>query len=89
MADPGQHGCALLDLAVDALAHLQEGEARLTHFPRAANLEVDGQVSALAIEFGRAGKVLNRPDLVAQEQDRQGDQEHRSADHPQQEDVRV
>ena len=47
MADAGEHRRALLDLAVDALAHLVEGDRCLAHFTSAARREV-GNRAALA-----------------------------------------
>ena len=35
VADAGQHGRALLDLPLDALAHVDEGLRRLPHLARA------------------------------------------------------
>ena len=89
VADAGQHGRALLDVRRDAVAHLQEGLRRLAHLARAARAEVVGHRPALAERVGGLGEPQDRPDLVAQEQDGDGEQDHRRADHPQQEDVRV
>ena len=40
VADAGEHGRALLDLALDAAAHLVEGDRRLAHLAGAARREV-------------------------------------------------
>ncbi len=48
-----------------------------------------GHFAALAEGLGGVGQPQDRLDLVAQEQDRDGEQQGRSADHPEQEDVRV
>ena len=84
----GQHGGALLDGALDALLHLQEGLRGAAHLARAARPEVR-RIAALAEALGRVGEPQDRPDLVAQEQDRDGEQHQRGADHPEQEDFRV
>ena len=89
VADAGQHGRALLDVVADAVAHLQERLRRLPHLARAARPEVGRNGPALAEGVGRLGKPQHGADLVAQEQDRDGQQDDRGAHHPDQEDVRV
>ena len=86
--DAGQHGGALVDGALDARLHLDEGGGRAPHLARAARAEVR-HVAALAEALDRLGEPQDRPDLVAQEQDRDGEQHQRGADHPQQEDFGV
>ena len=69
--DAGQHGGALLDRALDAPLHLDEGLRRAAHLARAARPEVR-HLAALAEALGGVGEPQDRPDLVAQEQDRDG-----------------
>ena len=73
----------------DAVAHLEEGFRGLAHLARAARAEIVGNGAALAEGVGGFREPQDRADLVAQEQDRDGQQDDRRADHPQQEDVRV
>jgi hypothetical protein len=78
-----------LDIALDAVAHLDEGVGRLTHLARAARAEIGWRGPALAEALGRLRQAQDRFDLVAQEQDRDRQQHERRSDHPQQEDLRV
>ena len=64
--DAGQHGGALLDCALDARLHFDEGERGTPHLARAARAEV-GDLAALAEALGRVGEAQDRLDLVAQE----------------------
>ena len=89
VADAGQHDGALLDIALDAVAHLDEGMRRLAHLARAARLEIGRRRPPSAETVGRLRQPQDRFDLVAQEQNRHGQQHQRGADHPQQEDLRV
>src|SRR5690606_3565948 len=89
VADARQHLGPLLDLALDTLAHLDEGEARAPDLLGAARLEIGRRGPSLAETFSGVGQVENRPDLVAKEGDRYQEQHHRSADHPKKEDVRL
>ena len=63
----GQHRGALLDRALDARLHLDEGLRRAAHLARAARPEVR-RLAALAEAFGGVGEPQDRLDLVAQEQ---------------------
>ena len=47
VADAGEHRRALLDLALDALLHVVEGDGRLAHLAGAARREI-GHGAALA-----------------------------------------
>ncbi len=67
MADARQHFGALGNMALDALAHGDEGLGGAAHFGGAIGLEV-GDGAALAEAFGGAGQPLDGPHLVAQEQ---------------------
>ena len=88
MADARQHFGALLHIAVDALAHGDEGLRRAAHFGRAVRLEI-GHRAALAERFrGTNASRSIGPHLVAQEQDRHGEQQQRRNHHPQDEDRR-
>ena len=89
MADAGEHRRALLDLALDALAHQDEGLAGAAHLVGPARAEIGRHRPALAEAFGSFGKLQDRADLVAQEGDGDGEQHQRRAAHPQKEDVRV
>ena len=86
--DAGQHGGALLDRALDARLHLDEGLRRAPHLARAARAEIR-HVAALAEAFGGVGEPQDRLDLVAQEDDGDAEQHQRGADHPEQEDFRI
>ena len=48
-----------------------------------------GRVAALAEGLGRVGEAQDRTDLIAQEDDGDGEQHQRRSDHPEQEDFRV
>ena len=74
---------------LDAVAHLQEGLCRLTHFTRTTWPEILRDRSALAEFISRFGKTKDWTDLIAQKQDRNGQQNDRGADHPEQKDVGV
>ena len=82
----GQHLGALADLADDPRPHRDECGRRLTHLPGALGFEV-GNVAALAERVRDAGEALDRPDLVAHEDRRHPQQDQRSSDRPQDEDV--
>ncbi len=86
--DASQHRGALLDGALDAGLHLDEGGRRAPHLARAARTEVR-HFAALAEALGGVGEAQDRPDLVAQKGDRDSEQHDRRAHHPQQEDVGV
>src|SRR5665648_1023390 len=73
----------------DAVAHLDEGMRRLAHLARAARLEVGRWWPSLAEALGGKGKAQDGLDLIAQEQDRHGEEHERGAKHPHQEDMRV
>jgi hypothetical protein len=80
---------ALLDLALDALAHLDEGRAGPAHLVGAARPEIARHRPPLAEAFRRLRQMQDRSDLVAQEGDGDGDEHERGADHPQEENVGV
>ena len=86
--DAGQHRGALLDRALDARFHLEEGLRGAAHFARAAGPEVR-RLAALAEAFGGVRQPQDRLDLVAQEQHRDDQQDRGGADHPEQEDLRI
>ena len=78
---------ALLEIALDAPLHLEEGMTGLAHLARAARAKLD--LAPFAKRFGRLRQAQDRPDLVAQEEDRDAKQDQRRAGHPDEEDVRV
>jgi hypothetical protein len=86
VADRGQQGRALLDMALDPVAHGQEGGRGLTHLARAVRLE-PGLDLAAPEGFRRLGQPLDGADLVADEQDRHRHQQHRRQHQPQHEDM--
>ena len=86
VADAGEQLGALGDLAPDALAHDDEGGRRLAHLAGALGLEIAHR-QALAEAVGGLGEAAHRADLVAQEEDGDGEQHDRGADHPHDEDV--
>ena len=81
----GQHRGALLDGALDACFHFQEGRGSPADFPRAARPEVR-RLAALAEGFGGVGQADDRANLIAQEGNRNGEHDQRSRDHPKQKD---
>ena len=89
VTDAGEHRRALLDVRLDAVAHLQERLCGLAHLARAARAEILRHRATLAESVGGFAQPQDGPDLVAEEQDGDGEQDHRGADHPEQEDVRV
>ena len=83
--DAGQHRGALLDGALDAALHFQKRGGGTAHFARAARPEIL-RLAALAEGLGGVGKPHDRPDLIAQEGDRDGEHDERGHHHPDQED---
>ena len=81
VADGGQHLGALADVAQDAVAHQVEGVGGLADLQGTARAEV-ADVAALAEAVGGAGELADRPDLQAQEEDRDRREHDRAADHP-------
>ena len=77
----GEHRGALLDRALDAALHLDEGLRGAAHLARAARLEAR-HVAPLAETFRSVREPQDRLDLVAQEQNRHEQQHQRRADHP-------
>ena len=67
MAHARQHDGALLDMAFDAVAHLDEGVSRLAHLARAARPEVLWRRPSFAETLGRFSQAQDRLDLIAQE----------------------
>ena len=76
-------------MALDAVAHLDEGLRRLPHLAGAARAEIGRRRPPLAQALGGLGQTQDRLDLVAQEQDGHGEQHERCSEHPQEEDLRV
>jgi hypothetical protein len=71
----------LLDLPLDALAHIDEGLRRLAHLAGAPRFEVADR-PALAEFFGGLGQHQNRRDLISEEQQRNEDEDQRGPHHP-------
>ena len=88
VADAGEHGGALVDLALDALLHVVEGDGRLAHLAGAARRKA-GHRAALAEGVDRRRQAQDRADLVAQEDDGDGEQHDRGRHHPPDEDERI
>ena len=86
--DAGEHGGALLDRALDARFHFQKRGCGAAHFAGAARPKVR-RLAALAERFGGVGQPHDRLDLVAQEQDGDGQHDHRGQHHPRQEGQRI
>ena len=60
MADAGQHRRALVDLPLDPLAHLVEGDGRLAHLAGAARREVGDGAALAEIVDGRGQRRIGR-----------------------------
>ena len=76
VADAVEHRGALLGRPLDAALHLDEGVAGLSDLARAMRAEIE--IAALAEILRRAREPQDRPDLVAQEDDRDREQnDHR------------
>ena len=86
--DAGQHRGALLDRAFDARLHFHERLRRLPHLPCAADPEIR-RLAALAEAFGGLRQPQDRPDLVAQEQHRDDQEDRGRAQHPEDENLRI
>jgi hypothetical protein len=82
VANAREHGRALLDVLGDAVAHLDERLRRLAYFPRAARAEVIGKWAALSEGVRGFRKAQDGADLITQEQDGDGEENYRCADHP-------
>ena len=87
MADAVEHRGALFGRPLDPALHLDEGVAGLPHLARAVRIEVE--IAALAEILRRVRQPQDRPDLVAQENDRDRQQHDHGAEHPEHEDMGV
>ena len=87
VADARQHRGALLDLPLDARAHVQKRAGRAADLLGAGGAE--RQRTALAEGLGGFGELADRPDLVAQEGDGDGAEHDRGDQHQHQQLVRV
>ena len=72
MADAGQHDSALLDMGFDAIAHFEESFGGLAHFTGTTGAEILWDAASLAEGVGRLRESQNGPDLVAQEENGDG-----------------
>ncbi len=88
MADRGQQGRALGDVALDARLHVEEGDGGLAHLGGAVGPEA-GLIGALAEGLGGGGQPLDGPHLVADEQHRHRGQEQGGARQPHHERARL
>ena len=88
MADRGEQGGALVDVALDAVAHVHEGPRGGPDLARAVRLE---PLTGLAPPegFGGGGKTFNGPHLIADEQNGDRHQQHGGGQQPDDEDVRL
>ena len=81
VGNAGQHLRSFADLTLNALFHLDKGNAGAAHFRRTVRLELF-IVHPFAELFGRFRQIGDRTNLNAQEQNRHQKQQQRSADHP-------
>ena len=81
MAHPRQHGGALLHVALDAPLHLDKRIGGRLHLRGAAWPEI-GHVTPHAKALRRIGQPHDGPDLVAQEDNGDCEQNDRAAKHP-------
>ena len=86
MADAGEQGGALFEMAFQPGPHFQEGMGGLAHFGGTGRAEM-GDILAAAELFGRIGEAADRFDLIADEDDRDRGQKRRRADDPKQKDM--
>ena len=90
VADAGQHRRSLFHRAFDTVPHFNERRGCPPNFSGPTRPKIIRNRPALAEAlFGRFGQPLDRPDLVAQKQNGNGNQYHRCAYHPEQEDMRI
>jgi hypothetical protein len=82
VADAGQHVRPLLHEARNAFPHVEESKPRAPHLGRPRRPEVR-HVAPLAEGLSRVGQAFDRPDLIAQEQDRDTEQDERGSHAPQ------
>ena len=86
MADGREQRGALVDMPLNAVAHLQESRRRAPDLARAVRLErLD--LAAAPERLSGVGQALDGAHLIADEQDRDGGQRHRRQGHPEHEDV--
>ncbi|CAI8201220.1 MAG: Uncharacterised protein [Alphaproteobacteria bacterium] len=64
MAHPGQHGGALLNLALNTVSHFDERSRSTAHFRCTGRAEIR-HISSFAELLSRFGKALNRTNLIA------------------------
>ena len=88
VADAGQHRGALLDRTLDARLHFQKRLRGAADFACPAGPEIR-RLAPFAETFSGICQPQDRPDLVAQEQHRNDQQDRGGADHPEQEDLRI
>ena len=81
VADRGQKGGALVDVALDARLHVEEGLGGLAHLARAVRPEAR-DLGPLAESLGGGGETLDGAHLVADEQYGDGGQQEGCARQP-------
>ena len=89
MAHAREHDRSLFDVALDPVAHFEESLRGKPHLARAPDLEIGWRGPAPAEPVGGVGKRLDRPDLIAQKQNGDDEQNGGGDDHPDEEDVGV
>ena len=87
MADAIEHSSALFACSLDATFHLNEGMARLPDFARAMRTKV--KISAFAEILRRLGQAQNGPNLIAEKNDRDRQEDNHRPQHPEHENVGV
>src|SRR5690606_15227121 len=85
VADAREHGGALFDLAFYAIAHFDKGMRGTAYFRGALRPEAR-RIAAHPEAFRRFGQPLDRPDLVSQEENGDGNEHDRGNQHPDDED---
>ena len=86
VTDGGEQGGALIDVALNAVAHGHEGDGGGANLARAVRFE-PGHRLAAPERLGRIGQPFDGPDLIADEQDGHAHQKHRRDRQPQDEDM--
>ena len=84
MRHTSQHGGALFHMPCDAPPHIEEAQSRRPDF-RGAPRPVGRRITAKSEVFCSLGQFQDGPDLVAQKQGRDGQQQSRGSQHEQQE----
>ena len=86
VADRGEQGGALIDVALNPISHGHEGDGGGANLARAVRLE-PGHGLATSEGFGRVGQTLDGADLITNEQDGDAHQQNGRHRQPQDEDM--